>query len=208
MALEGWGVRRVERKEAMRLVIENHYLHRKAPCSVAFGLFDPDENLWGVVMYGMPASPWPRRGIAGRENESIVGELTRLWIADGSPKNSESYLIGKSIKHSGYEIVLSFAEIQAGHRGVVYQATNWLYTGLSDRHVEWVIDGEAGAHSRHMFDRYGGVNGAKEALGDRMVRGERPRKHRYVYVNAKGSRRKQLISQIRYPILPYPKGVE
>ena len=74
---DNWSVREVDRKRAMSLIIENHYLHRRAPCSIAFGLFDETDRLRGVVMYGVPASPFPRRGIAGNQNESIVGELTR-----------------------------------------------------------------------------------------------------------------------------------
>jgi hypothetical protein len=41
-----------------------------------------------------------------------------------------------------HDIVVSYAEIEAGHTGVVYQATNWIYTGLSDRHAEWRLDGK------------------------------------------------------------------
>ena len=205
MALEGWEVRPVERKVAQTMVVKNHYLHRHAPCSKAFGLYDPDGDLRGVVMYGMPASPFPRRGLAGSENQHLVGELTRLWIEDGTPKNSESFLIGNTLRESGYELLLSFAEPDRGHRGVVYQATNWLYTGLSSKHVQWVIDGKLEGHSRHAFDEWGGVEGAKKALGDRMTRGERPRKHRYVFVNARGRRRKELIRSLRYPVVPYPK---
>lgn len=205
MALEGWYVEEVDKKTAQHIVQEHHYLHRKAPCSKAFGLRDPQGRLKGVIMYGMPASPFPRRGVAGPENEHRVGELTRLWIEDGTPKNAESFLIGRTIKLSGYQILLSYAEIGAGHRGVVYQATNWIYTGLSDRHVEWIVDGQRGSHSRHLFDLYGGVNAAKKALGDRMVKSERPRKHRYVFINAKGRTRTTLIEALRYKPQPYPK---
>ena len=34
---------------------------------------------------------------------------------------------------------------------------------------------------------------------------DRPRKHRYVYFNAKKKRRKNLIKQLSYPIIDYPK---
>jgi hypothetical protein len=35
---------------------------------------------------------------------------------------------------------------------------------------------------------------------------ERPRKHRYVFINAKGRRRAKLLVKLRYATLPYPKG--
>jgi hypothetical protein len=42
--------------------------------------------------------------------------------------------------------------------------------------------------------------------GDKVKWVERPRKYRYVYFNANKRRKKQLLSELRYPILPYPKG--
>lgn len=198
-------IEQVTYKEAMDLVVKHHYLHRKAPCTIAFGMREVKSGrLVGVVVYGKPASHSLCKGVAGPENSSYVGELTRLWIEDGTPKNSESFLIGGTLRKQPYEIVVSYAEIGAGHVGTVYQATNWLYTGMSDKHAEWRIDGKK-QHSRHLCDEYGGVNKAKEALGERMVKAERPRKHRYVFINADRRRKKQLLKELRYPIKEYPK---
>lgn len=33
-------IEEIDYQTAMKIVIENHYLHRKCPCSHAFGLFD------------------------------------------------------------------------------------------------------------------------------------------------------------------------
>ena len=56
VALEGYSVRGVSKAEALDVVVKNHYLHRKGPCSTAFGLYDPTGGLKGVVLYGVPAS--------------------------------------------------------------------------------------------------------------------------------------------------------
>lgn len=56
-------IRQIDNKTAQDVVVKNHYLHRKAPCSIAFGLFK-DEQLKGVVMYGTPSSAPLRSGIA------------------------------------------------------------------------------------------------------------------------------------------------
>lgn len=119
----------------------------------AFGLLQGDE-LIGCVIWGKPASPWPCRGICGPEEAGHVLELTRLWIDDKSVKNAESFLIASSIKMlpEKYDILLSYAEIQQGHVGVVYQATNWLFTGMSDKHLEWWLDGKPLKHSRGDVD--------------------------------------------------------
>jgi hypothetical protein len=207
MALEGYEVHRIAYKDAMAMVVEHHYLHRKAPASFCFGLFDESSQLLGTVVYGKPASPSLCKGIAGADESSRVIELTRLWIADITPKNAESFLIGNSLKMlpTQYDIVVSFAEIGAGHLGTVYQATNWIYTGKSDRHVEWKLDGQGNKHSRHLFDEHGGINGAKEFYGDRLKRLERPRKHRYVMFRGSKYRKRELLGKLRYPVMDYPK---
>lgn len=210
MALEKYRVEEIPSRVATEMVIEFHYLHRRAPSMYTFGLFDSDtEEMVGCIIYGKPASHSLCKGVCGPEEASRVIELTRLWIADVTPRNAESYLIGQSLRMLPVDkdIVVSYAEIGAGHVGVVYQATNWLYTGMSDRHVEWRLDGKSGSHSRHLFDEHGGVNGAKAFYGERMERHERPRKHRYVMFRGSKWRKKELMEKLRYEVQPYPKGL-
>jgi hypothetical protein len=199
-------IERITGKRANQLTIANHYLGRQASTMFAFGLFDGLE-LIGTIIYGKPASPSLCKGVCGPEESPQVIELTRLWIADGTPKNTESYLIGRTLKMlpKEHDIIVSYAEIGAGHVGTVYQATNWIYTGLSDRHVEWRLDGEIGQHTRHLFDEHGGVKLAKEVYGDRLQRHERGRKHRYIFFTGSKSRRAELKRKLRYAVQPYPK---
>jgi hypothetical protein len=202
-----YAIRQIDSKSANAMVVESHYLHRRASTMFAYGLFDGEEMI-GCVIYGKPASPSLCVGVCGTEESSKVLELTRLWIKDGTPKNTESYLIGRSLRLLPKEkdIIVSYAEIGAGHIGIVYQATNWIYTGMSDRHVEWRLDGKSGSHSRHLFDEHGGVNGAKAFYGDRLQRHERPRKHRYVFFNTNSKwRKKELLAKLKYQVKPYPK---
>ena len=203
MALENYTIRQIDYRTAMELIVLEHYLHRKAPCSVAFGLF-LGEELKGVVCYGTPSSAPLRGGIAGLENASNVVELTRLWVCDSVPRNGESFLIGRTIGRAGKEIVVSFAEIQQGHLGIVYQATNWIYTGLSAKRTNWTIEG-MDKHCQTLADKYTAAE-IREKYGDRFSLQERPRKHRYVFINAKGRRRIELLAALKYKQQPYPKA--
>ena len=206
MSVTNYEVWAIDPSEAQAIVKKHHYLKRAASAMFAFGLFD-GMNLIGVAIYGKPASPSLCVGICGPEESERVIELTRLWIEDGTPKNTESYFIGASLRliPQEYDIVVSYAEIGAGHRGTIYQATNWLYTGLSDRHIEWRLDGQANKHSRHLFDEFGGIEGAKKHFGDRLEMKERGRKHRYIMFRGSKSRRKQLQKKLRYQVEEYPK---
>lgn len=186
----------------MDVVVREHYLHRKAPCSIAFGLFRGEE-LKGVICYGTPSSAPLRSGIAGPENAINVIELTRLWVCDSVPRNGESFLIGNTVRKAGKEIVVSFAEIEQGHIGTVYQATNWIYTGLSAKRTNWTIDGVS-KHCQTLADKYTAEQ-IRAKYGDRFSIRPRSRKHRYVFINAKGMRRDELTKALRYHPAPYPK---
>ncbi len=193
----------IPNKLAQEIVVKHHYLHRKAPCSFAFGLF-LGEQLFGVILYGTPSSAPLRRGIAGLKNAGNVIELTRLWVHDSVPKNGESYLIGHTLKKINKEIVVSFADTSQGHLGTVYQATNWLYTGLSAKRTNWTIRG-INKHCQTIADKYTSKE-LREKFGEEFSLQPRPRKHRYIYINCKDKKRKEeLIKSLKYPLLPYPK---
>ena len=202
VALEPYRIQQITYREAMDVVVREHYLHRKAPCSVAFGMF-LDSSLVGVVCYGTPSSAPLRSGIAGPENALNVAELTRLWVSDAVPKNGESFLIGRTVAKAGKEIVVSFAEIQQGHVGTVYQASNWIYTGLSAKRTNWTIQG-VDLHCQTIADKFTATE-IREKYGDSFSLVDRPRKHRYVFINAKGRRRAEILQQLRYKQQPYPK---
>jgi hypothetical protein len=192
-------------KTAMDVVIKNHYLHRKASCSFAFGLFDRHTNkLLGVICYGTPSSSSLRQGICGFEEKNNVIELTRLWIDDSTVRCAESFLIGNTIPLVDKEIIVSYAEIQQGHRGTVYQATNWIYTGLSAKRTNWIIKG-IDKHSQTLADKYSAKE-IRELYGNGFSLQPRPRKHRYVFFNCNKRRKKELLNKLKYPVLPYPKG--
>lgn len=206
-------IKQIDYQTAMKIVIDNHYLHRKAPCSFAFGLFEEtnqktdlfsNDKCIGVIIYGTPSSAPLRRGICGDGEKNNVIELTRLWIKDGTPKNTESFLIGNTLKLVDKEIIVSFAEIEQGHLGIVYQATNWIYTGLSAKRTNWTIDG-INKHCQTIADKYTSAE-LKEIYGDKFYLKDRPRKHRYIFFNASKKRKKQLRLKLKYPILPYPKS--
>jgi hypothetical protein len=203
--LENWQVKEIPTRIAQTIIVREHYLHRKAPCSKAFGLFDEASNLLGVVMYGTPSSAPLRSGIAGASEANNVIELTRLWVDDRAPKNGESFLIGRSVKQAGKEIVVSFADTGQNHLGIVYQATNWLYTGLSAKRTDWHVEGE-NKHGQTWADKYTAAE-MRETFGEKFVLLPRSRKHRYIFLNGSKSRKKELLALLRYSVEPYPKNI-
>lgn len=200
---ENFNIRQISYADAMQIVVREHYLHRRAPCSFAFGLFHADACV-GVAVYGTPSSAPLRRGLAGDDYKMQVIELTRLWCHSSVPRNGESFLIGNTVHLVDKPIIVSYADASQGHVGYVYQATNWLYTGLSAKRTNWALEG-VDLHCQTIADKFTAAE-LRASHGDKFSLAPRPRKHRYVFVNAKGRIRKEIIAALRYPVLPYPKS--
>jgi hypothetical protein len=198
-------INKINYQIAMQIIVEKHYLHRKCPCSFSFGLFDNFTNeIMGVVIYGTPSSAPLRRGICGDSEKDNVIELTRLWVDDRVPRNGESFLIGNTINLVDKEIIVSYADTGVNHIGYIYQATNWIYTGLSAKRTNWTVK-NVDKHCQTIADKYTSKE-LKEIYGDDFTLVPRSRKHRYVYFNCNKSRKKELLTCLKYPILPYPKA--
>ena len=118
-------------------LLEKHYAKRIPQLMFCFGLYDP--QLIGVVTYGIPPSPSLCMGICGQEYSNKVLELNRLCLLDND-KNQASFLVAHSIKQLPKpSIIVSYADTEHGHVGYVYQATNFIYTGLSANRVDWQV---------------------------------------------------------------------
>lgn len=195
----------IDKKETHWWMLNIHYAKRICPISFAFGLYRNSE-LVGVITYGQPASPPLCRGVAGEENKHLVLELNRLILRDNL-KNEASRLIAQSLKQiPGPRIVVSYADTEQDHLGVVYQATNWIYTGCNQPRKDWGVRGRENTHVKALMNEYGSLKALQEAVGDDFYWRERSSKHRYIMFLGNKTERKALKAALKYPILPYPKG--
>ena len=184
-------------------VLEKHYAKRKPRMQFKFGLFI-DGILHGVVTFGYPATPMTSRGICGKEYESFVLELNRLVINETAPKNSASFLVANSIKKlpDQFKIIISYADTSMGHKGYIYQATNFIYTGLTIPMKEWKLKGK-NLHSQNVCKNIS----LKERKADpNYIQIQRPQKHRYILFRGNKKEMKILLKNLKYPIKKYPKG--
>jgi hypothetical protein len=201
-------VKPITRAQCEPYIIGIHYAHRWTSVSYAYGLY-LDGVLCGVVTYGTPASAPLRRGIAGDKYKLDVLELNRLCLQHNRP-NEASIVVGASLKllPKG-KIIVSYADISQGHTGIVYQATNFLYCGLSAKRTDWAIKGREHLHGQTIADEFRGHPNRSLAMRDKygsdFYLKPRPRKHRYIYIVGSKTFKKQVKRDLKYPIAPYPK---
>ena len=204
-----YSVRPVSREDCKPFVLGIHYAKKFPSVSFAFGLFR-DGELVGVVTYGTPPSAPLRSGVCGPAYSGTILELNRLCLRDNL-KNEASRLVGSSLKLiPGNHVVVSFADTSQNHIGYVYQATNFLYTGLSAKRTNWTIQGKEGLHGQTVADQFRGIpdraKAIREKYGEDFSLQPRPRKHRYVIFAGTKKFKSEARKNLRYPPEPYPKS--
>jgi hypothetical protein len=162
----------------------------------------------GIVTYGTPVSSTLRDLWNGKYK---LMELNRLVINEGLEKNVLSYFVSQSFQLMPKPMVLvSYADTSKNHHGYIYQATNWIYTGLSVPFKDYYVKGMEHMHHTTLHDLSRGQDNRIEWLrnkfGDDLIMIDRPRKHRYFYFIGDKREKKDMLKMLPYQIEPYPKG--
>lgn len=127
-----YNVHSVSVDECRDWLLKKHYAKRLCSVSFSFGLFSFDNVLLGVITFGMPPSSTLCSSICGDELAKNVIELNRLVVDEGLERNVLSFFVATALKKlPKNKIVVSFADANMKHNGYIYQATNFIYTGVS-----------------------------------------------------------------------------
>jgi hypothetical protein len=203
-------VRAVSRSDIKDFMEKWHYSHNinGLSCRYCFGLYWHD-TLIGAMIYGKMAmhNQWRKYAdddilqafdagdMPASQAESTVIELRRLACIDDTVRNTESYFIGKTLrwlKNNAHEVrtIVSYADTAYGHRGIIYQASNFRNEGKTSagRVIVWHHDGvDHRYHDHAIRTKYHGhlkpfAARLKQALDDGEARYEStPGKNIYVY---------------------------
>ena len=160
--------------------------------SNAFALL-ANNNIIGGLIYGSlgMANVWKKYV----SSEEKIVELRRLCCIDKTPRNTESYFIGKTLrwlkKNTDFEVVISYADSYHGHCGTIYKASNFEYHGMTakGRLIEYNGRTYHDKSIRTYHENKFGVKKLKpfaQNLKDALERGDAkyidtPGKHIYIY---------------------------
>lgn len=193
-------VQSIKTEECKEWFLKKHYAHRIPNSIFTFGIY-AGSLLQGVVSYGMTAN--------NNLNEIIEGvkaiELNRLVINDDVDRNALSFFVSQSLKMLPKPmVVISYADSGQGHHGYIYQATNWIYTGLGKGDYEFRKNGRQ-YHRKNIYDLLGtgSLENAKKH-GYEVVKVEP--KHRYIFLIGDKKQKKKMIEMLPFEICSYPKG--
>jgi len=201
-------VRSIDAYQCKDWCLNKHYAKRLPPIEYPFGLFNESNVLCGIVTYGTPVSNTLRNLW---DNKFKLIELNRLVVNEGLEKNTLSYFVSESLNMLPKPLVIaSYADTSHNHHGYIYQATNWLYTGLSLPFKDYYVKGMEHLHNGTIMDMSRGqenrVEWLRNKFGDNLIMIERPRKHRYFYFIGSKREVKQMRAMLPYKVEAYPKG--
>jgi|GEM_PF-599102 len=202
-ALHDLEVRPIPVVVARKLLELRHYLHSlPGGTLLCFGLF-AGPRLAGALTVG--AGPALAYHLVEGATRDDCATLTRLWLSDELPHNSESRAISIVLRalrrHTALKFLVTYADPAAGHLGIIYQATNWLYSGLSEAMSMIDLGDGRVRHSRSVGQVFGTHSTeylTRRGLQVRLV--SQVAKHRYVYFLDPEWR-----NRLRVPVLSYPE---
>src|SRR3990167_4693037 len=147
-------IEHIEKMACKRMLSKYHYLGDKGFRSHKnFGLLI-NEYLIGCIIFHGVSAPETVVGAFGleRNNQDGIWEIGRLvMIPEANKKNYGSYLISRSIrqlcKEEKVRAIITYADSKC-HVGSVYQASNFLYCGLTDSKKDFVVGCEVQERGR------------------------------------------------------------
>lgn len=193
----------IPKKLAVRLLVQQHYLHRAPPVSFCFGIVDGDD-VSGVVTFGSPASSHMRKGACPSDPTKVL-ELNRLWVHDKMPRNTETWFLSRALALLPAAIILSYADSGAGHQGIVYRAANFHFAGHTDMDRKTPRFDVMPAEDS--FDLLGVVRErhSRDTSRQDVATVRRPRTKKFRYWTTPGNRRerKQMKAICAWPVMSW-----
>lgn len=144
-------------------------------CNYNFALFNEEGDLIGAAIFGWPAMSNQWRRFSDKRED--VMELRRLCCIDDTPKNTESYFIGKCLKwltdNTTLKVIASYSDMEYGHSGVIYKASNFECLGFQKGAPVIIFEGKR-YHDHAVRSKSDGVNLKKYAqrIKDALETGE------------------------------------
>lgn len=182
--------------EAAKYACENWHYSKCLPVGklVKVGAWE-DGRFIGVVIFARGANKNMLTQYDLKQDEGA--ELVRIALR--SHKTFVSKIMATAIKFLQVnspclKLLVSYADPDQGHHGGIYQATNWVYQGLSAKAVKVWYKGKW-AHKKTVDEA--GVD--QTNLAKKVVQG----KHKYLFPLTK-----QMQAKINHLKQPYPKRVK
>ena len=180
--------------KAIKYAIMNYHYSKSVPMvQCAYSVFNDNDEWCGVICYAIGANNNIAKPYSLKQGEVI--ELVRVALNGKQSHTSKAVSISlKLLEKSSplVRLVVSYADTEQNHVGILYQSMNWYYTDyITSGMDKCVMDGKA-VHKKTINSRFGTTAG--------LVIVKSLPKHKYIYPLDKS-----LIPMCKRLSKPYPK---
>lgn len=192
--------------KAVKYACLHYHYSKSVPMALcSYSVFNDKDEWCGVIMYSLGANP--RLGKPFGLAQGQICELVRVALNGKQESTSKAVAISLKLvkKHNPLlKLIISYADCDQEHTGIIYQATNWIYAGKVE------LDG-----GTPKFKVFGKVRHPR-SLGSlgwtvslEWIRKHKDPKAEYVYTKGKHKYlfplNKQMTEQVGKLKQPYPK---
>ncbi len=144
-----------ERYEVTEFIEQWHYSHNiNGVMSDYCFKMESGGELIGACIFGKPAMA----GQLKRYGDGVI-ELRRLVCIDETKRNAESFFIGRCLRwlkaNSPIKTIVSYADPEYGHQGVIYKASNFILQGKTAAGKVIMFNGKK-YHDKAIRTKYNG----------------------------------------------------
>lgn len=152
--------------KAIKYACLNFHYAKSVPVNTfGYSVFNHKNEWCGVIVYGTGATP----NIGSQYNlrQGQIVELVRMALNGKQSSTSKAMAISLKLLRKKLplcKMVVSYADIDQNHTGIVYQATNWIYVGDCNQNTRtgFIINGKK-VHNKslHGMGKEQSIKGAR-----------------------------------------------
>jgi hypothetical protein len=193
---------------AIRYACMNYHYAKAVPSvQVAYSVFNDEGDFCGVIAYGLGANP-AISAIYSKWSGQVL-ELVR--VALNGKHTVSSAVVSMSLKLLKkdaplVDLVVSYSDLDQGHLGVLYQATNWVYSGcVEQNNKSYAILKGKKVHPRSIGSKYGtrAIEWLRLNVDPNAEYIETKGKHKYLYPLNRKMRKQIEPLRKSYPKKPH-----
>ena len=184
-----------------------HYSKATPVISDSFNVFNDDDEWCGVIIYGLGANMYIATPYDKWQGQVL--ELVRVALNGKQGHGNTSKAVALTLKQMKKskpwcDLIVSYADLDQNHAGTLYQATNWIYTGVmnKDSMGAFIINGKK-THPKSCYSKgwKQSILWLREHIDPKAEVFITKGKHKYIYPMTKAMR-----ARVDILAKPYPCG--
>jgi len=198
--------------EAIRYACLHFHYSKAIPVHpIGYNVYNDTGEWCGVIVYSAGATP----NIGSPYNLPGGGVLELTRVALNGKQEQTSKAVSLSLKQIKKDVpqcrlIVSYADVDQHHLGTIYQATNWIYEGLSKGDTYFIIKGKK-THRKTISSRIVTIGGKRKNCPSTLEAVQRFFDKDATVFRSEGKRKylmpldKEMRKQITHLAKPYPK---